>query len=63
MQEFNAIDDRIESLSVLSCAPIILNDWVLEVAEVPKLDTLTKCATTRHHILVVVTDINSVTAD
>jgi hypothetical protein len=36
---------------------------MLEVAEVPKLDTLAKRATTRHHIPVVVTDIDSVAAD
>ena len=63
MKEFHAIDDRVECFSVVSCVPIVLNNRVLEVAEVPKLDTFAKRATTRHHIPVVVTDIDSVATD
>ena len=63
VQEFHAIDDRVECFAIVSCVPIVLNDGMLEVAEVPKLDTLAKSATTSHHISVVVTDIDSVAAN
>jgi len=63
VEEFDAIHHRVERLAVRCCVPIVLNDWSFQVAEVPKLHTLSKSATTRHHILVVVADVDSVSAN
>ena len=63
MQEFDTINDRVKCLTIRSCVPIVLYDGILEVAEVPKLDTFAKSAATCHYILIVVADIDCVSAD
>ena len=63
VQEFDTIDDRVECLTVRRCVPIVLYDGVIEVAEVPKLDTFSKSATTCHYILIVVADVDCVSTD
>ena len=63
VQEFYAIYDWIKCFAILSCVPIVFDYRMLEIAEVPQLDTFAKRSTTSHHILVVVADVNSVAAD
>lgn len=63
VEEFDAIHHGVERLAGRCCVPIVLNDRIFQVAEVPKLYTLSKSATTRHHILVVVADVDSVSAN
>ena len=62
-QEFSTVDDGVECLAARSCVPIVLYNGILQVAEVPKLDTFAKSATTSHNILIVVADIDWVSAN
>jgi len=63
VKESDAVNDWVEAVTVFNSVPCVLNDRILKVTEVPKLDTLSKWATTCHNILIVMTYVNGISTD
>lgn len=61
--EADGVDDRVQYVAVVGNVPDHLRQWSVESAEVPDLDAFAECATTCHHIVVTVADVDAVTRD
>lgn len=59
--EAHAIDDRVDYVAIGRLGPDELANWCLEVAsQIPQLHALTKCTSTRHHHIIIVTDVDTI---